>query len=172
MLIIGDKSISILRLLQSKDPKREIFAHEVKHLVNLINKNKEVIERMRCINDMSVEGQSLMRIMFSEFYNDLEFIKDMEQRSRLYVASIAQKQVKARLFNKKTTAILINILDEPGKINKISKNLPAVLGYSPDDLLGKSINEIIPFSIQPFHDEILLKFMETYSKKNHEKRSK
>ncbi len=27
MLLIGDNSISILRLLQNKDPKREIFAH-------------------------------------------------------------------------------------------------------------------------------------------------
>lgn len=47
MLLIGDNSISILRLLQNKDPKREIFAHEVKLLVNRINENKEIISRMR-----------------------------------------------------------------------------------------------------------------------------
>lgn len=53
---------------------------------------------------------------------------------------MTQKQVKARLFNKKTAAIFINILDEVGKIAKVSKNIPAVLGYSPRDLLGLSIN--------------------------------
>jgi PAS domain S-box-containing protein len=76
-----------------------------------------------------------------------------------------QKQIKTRIFNKKTTAIFINILDETGRITKVSKNLPAVLGHSPSDLLGKSINEIIPFTIQPFHDDILIKFVERYSKK-------
>jgi hypothetical protein len=93
-----------------------------------------------------------MKVMFNEFYNDLEFVKDMEQKSRIHITSLAQKQLKTRLFNKKTTAIFINILDEPGKITRVSKNLPAVLGHSPSDLLGKSINEIIPFTIQPFHD--------------------
>lgn len=72
------------------------------------------------------------------------------------ITSLAQKQVKTRLFNKKTATIFLNILDEPGKITKVSKNIPAVLGYSSIELLGKSINEIIPFTIQPFHDEILI----------------
>ena len=76
----------------------------------------------------------------------------MEQKSRIHVTSLIQKQTKTRLFNKKTTAIFINILDETGRITKVSKNLSAVLGHSPSDLLGKSINEIIPFSIQPNHD--------------------
>ena len=107
----------------------------------------------------------LMKVMFNEFYNDLEFDKDMEQKSRIHVTSLAQKQIKTRLFNRKTTAIFINILDEPGKITRVSKNLPAVLGHSPSDLLGRSINEIIPFTIQPFHDEILIKFAQKYSKK-------
>lgn len=66
---------------------------------------------MREINDISLEGMILMKVMFNEFYNDLEFVKDMEQKSRLYITSLAQKQVKTRLFNKKTTAIFINILD-------------------------------------------------------------
>ena len=35
----------------------------------------------------------------------------MEQKSRAHITSLAQKQVKTRLFNKKTTAIFINILD-------------------------------------------------------------
>jgi hypothetical protein len=66
---------------------------------------------MREINDISLEGMILMKVMFNEFYNDLEFVKDMEQKSRVYITSLAQKQVKTRLFNKKTTAIFINILD-------------------------------------------------------------
>ncbi len=36
MLLIGDGSISILRLLQNKELKREIFAHQVKKLVDKI----------------------------------------------------------------------------------------------------------------------------------------
>ena len=70
----------------------------------------------------------------------------------MHITSLAQKQIKTRLFNRKTTAIFINILDEPGKITRVSKNLSAVLGHLPSDLLGKKINEIIPFTIQPFHD--------------------
>jgi light-regulated signal transduction histidine kinase (bacteriophytochrome) len=43
-----------------------------------------------------------------------------------------------------------------GKVIKISKNLPSVLGYEPNNLIGLSINEIIPFSVKPFHDENML----------------
>lgn len=83
----------------------------------------------------------------------------------MLITSLAQKQMKTRLFNKRTTAIFINILDEPGKIIQVSKNLPAVLGHSTIELIGKSINEIIPFTIQPFHDQILMQFAQKYSKK-------
>ncbi len=89
----------------------------------------------------------------------------MEQKSGIHSASLAHKQVKTRLFNNKTTAVFIEILDEPSKITLISKNLSAVLGHTPSDLLGKSINEIIPFTIQPHHYEILNKFVQKYSKK-------
>jgi hypothetical protein len=64
----------------------------------------------------------------------------MEHKSKMHITSLTQKQVKSRLFNKKTAAVFINILDEVGKIAKVSKNIPAVLGYSPRDLLGLSIN--------------------------------
>ena len=43
--------------------------------------------------------------------------------------------------------------------------MPSVLGHSPEDLLGKNINEIIPFTIQPYHDDHLIRFSQTYSKK-------
>lgn len=64
MLLIGDDSISILRLLQNKEPKREIFAYQVKKLIDKITQNKEIISRMRYINDISLEGINLMKIMF------------------------------------------------------------------------------------------------------------
>jgi hypothetical protein len=53
-----------------------------------------------------------------------------------------------------------------GKIVKISKNLPGVLGFIPSNLIGLSINEIIPFSIKPHHDASLLNFIERYSYKD------
>jgi hypothetical protein len=52
-----------------------------------------------------------------------------------------------------------------GKMTRISKNLPEVLGYEPCNLLGLSINEIIPFSIKPHHDSRILNFLEHYSSK-------
>jgi light-regulated signal transduction histidine kinase (bacteriophytochrome) len=61
--------------------------------------------------------------------------------------------------------VFLNILEELGKVVKISKNLPSVLGYEPTNLLGLSINEIIPFSVKSYHDESLLNFIEHYSNK-------
>lgn len=64
------------------------------------------------------------------------------------VLNDSQKELKEKLFNDKSVVLFINILEEIGKVVKISKNLPAVLGYEPTNLLGLSINEIIPFSIK------------------------
>lgn len=55
--------------------------------------------------------------------------------------------------------VFINILEEVGKIVRISKNLPGVLGFLPSNLVGLSVNEIIPFSIKPFHDAGLVRFI-------------
>lgn len=51
-----------------------------------------------------------------------------------------QKELKERLYNDKSVVVFINILEEIGKVVKISKNLPTVLGYEPTNLLGLSIN--------------------------------
>ncbi len=51
------------------------------------------------------------------------------------------------------------MLEEVGKIVKVSKNLPGVLGFLPSNLIGLSINEILPFSIKPHHDAALLSFI-------------
>lgn len=62
-------------------------------------------------------------------------------------------------------------MEELGKVVKISKNLPTVLGYEPANLLGLSINEIIPFSVKNYHDENLLEFIERYSNSEAKKNS-
>lgn len=117
------------------------------------------------INDLSSEGIELIRIMFIDFYSDLGFVDEIQSKSRVRIVSLAQKQIKIRLFDKKACVVFLNILDEPGKITRVSKNLPAVLGHSASELVGKSINDIIPFTIQPFHDDILINFTQQYSKK-------
>ena len=61
--------------------------------------------------------------------------------------------------------MFINVLEELGKVVKISKNLPSVLGYEPANLLGLSINEIIPISVKEYHDENLLDFIDRFSSK-------
>ncbi len=90
----------------------------------------------------------------------------IENKSKTHVINKAQKEVRIKLFNETTAVIFINILDEVGKIVKVSKNLPSVLGYAPHNLIGLSINEIIPFSIKPHHEENLIRFIEHYSKKS------
>lgn len=40
-----------------------------------------------------------------------------------------------------------------------------VLGYYPSDLLGLSINELMPFSIRPHHDDIIINFLKKCSTK-------
>ena len=77
--------------------------------------------------------------------------------------------MKEILFNDKSVAVFINILEELGKVVKISKNLPTVLGYESSNLLGLSINEIIPFSVKKYHDENLLDFIDRYSVKEAKK---
>jgi hypothetical protein len=39
------------------------------------------------------------------------------------------------------------------------------LGYTSGDLVGLSINELMPFTIRPFHNEVLVNFLRKYSKK-------
>jgi hypothetical protein len=60
--------------------------------------------------------------------------------------------------------IFVNVLDEMSKIVKTSKNLGEVLGYDPRDLIGVSINEIMPFSLREFHEQHLTSFVKSYSK--------
>lgn len=107
---------------------------------------------------------------FGQLYYDSAFLKEVQKWLGESVLNDNQKTVKLKLFNDKSVVIFINILEEIGKIVKISKNLPTVLGYEPNNLLGLSINEIIPFSIKECHDQNILDFLETYSTKESTKK--
>lgn len=54
---------------------------------------------------------------------------------------------------------MIKVIDEVGKITKVSNNIPNVLGYASHSLVGLSINELIPLSIREIHDSILNNFV-------------
>ncbi len=69
--------------------------------------------------------------MFLNLYDDREFLKEMANAARALVESANQKATKIKVFQKTCSSVFINILDEVGKISKISKNFPEVLGYMP-----------------------------------------
>ena len=79
------------------------------------------------------------------------------------------QSLSKKLFSDKSVVFFLNILEQIGKIMSISKNLPSVLGYQTSNLQGLSINEIIPLSIKPFHDEHLTIFTKTVSSKQPKK---
>lgn len=59
----------------------------------------------------------------------------------------------------------MSVLEDVGKITKVSKNIKEVLGYSSFDLIGLNINELMPFSLRAQHNEVILNFIKKYSKK-------
>lgn len=48
--------------------------------------------------------------------------------------------IQKQLFNKDKALVVLNVLDEVGKISRVSNNLPNVLGYTSNSLIGLSIN--------------------------------
>jgi hypothetical protein len=102
---------------------------------------------------------------YGQLYSDNAFLKEVQRWMGDSIPNETQKDFKETIFNEKSVVVFINILEEIGKVVKISKNLPAVLGYEPTNLLGLSINEIIPMAVKVHHDQNLLDFIDRYSSK-------
>jgi PAS domain S-box-containing protein len=71
---------------------------------------------------------------------------------REQMESLTQKKERKKLFNQHSGVIFLSLLEDVGKITRVSKNIKQVLGYTSGDLVGLSINELMPFSIRPFHN--------------------
>lgn len=78
--------------------------------------------------------------MFVRLLNDQEFVRQLDIRNRNHTEPVAHKILKELLFGEQTAVLFLNIQEDVGKIVKVSKNLPAVLGYASSSLVGQSVN--------------------------------
>jgi hypothetical protein len=163
LLRAAELAVSIFRFLQHREGRKQVLARSVQRLMGLLVDDKAVLRSMLELNEYSPEAKFLLAQVYREFYQDHQFLKEMEKWSLEAQGLAGQKELKEQLFSEKTTVVFVNILEEMGKIVRISKNLPGVLGFIPSNLIGLSINEIIPFSIKPHHDAALLNFIENYT---------
>lgn len=104
-----------------------------------------------------------MHLFFRQLYNDCVFVREINSKFRDEINQINHRRIQKQLFTKEVALIVVNVLDEVGKITKVSKNIPHVLGYTAYSLVGLSINELIPFTIRNVHDDILRKFVSNFT---------
>ena len=140
MLIIANLSCDILDLLKLKDPKREIFLQKVMALVQEINAVKIEFEKGCRLFRSAIEINCLLELLFEEIYNDGLFVRSINKERKEEVRSSAQIESQKKIFGKDVTLILISVLDEVGRIKRVSKNLPNVLGFNAHHIMGLSIN--------------------------------
>lgn len=89
-------------------------------------------------------------------FNQKKFLKDQQEK----LEQLRQSEEKySNLFNNVTDIVFIHSLE--GKILQINEAVKTLLGYSPADLIGRSVNEIIAenqkFSFESYIQEILEK---------------
>jgi len=53
----------------------------------------------------------------------------------------------------------MDLVNNPGKILCITKNVCQILGYKIEDLIDKKVNKVMPFMFSKFHDKFLHKFI-------------
>ena len=122
-------SISILKFMQSKEGRKETLALVVAKLMDTLEENQVVIRELFQLNEYSPEVKFLLIKTYGMLYNDVNFLKETQKWMNESLLIENQKELKEKLFHEKSVAVFINILEELGKVVKISKNLPSVLGY-------------------------------------------
>lgn len=100
------------------------------------------------INLCAAELLTLMQLFFRQLYNDYIFIRDTNSELSDEANSSRNKIIQKQLFNKDTALIVLNVLDQVGKITNVSNNMPNLLGYMASSLIGLSINELIPLTVR------------------------
>lgn len=81
-----------------------------------------------------------MELFFRQLYNDSIFLREVMSSMREETYTQNHKLIQKQLFSKDTALVVINVLDEVGKISKVSNNMQNVLGYTSHSLIGLSIN--------------------------------
>ena len=152
-----------MKLLQAKEPLNLTLGESVNRIMDLLIGNQHRIKKILQLNENSSEAFFLLGKTFGEMCLDSEFVGEQEKWKMELNGLGTAKEIKTQLFSEGTSVIFLNVLEDVGKISRVSKNIPAVLGYSSSELLGISINEILPEGLRKYHDSMLNRFVETYS---------
>jgi hypothetical protein len=54
----------------------------------------------------------------------------------------------------------MDLVNNPGQILCITKNVCQILGYKIEDLICQKVNKVMPFMFSKFHDKFLRNFIE------------
>ena len=70
------------------------------------------------------------------------------------------QKCEVNIFNPENGSIYIDLIEDRGKIKKITKNLTEVFGYSREDMISFNINLFMPRIYGRFHRRFLSNFIE------------
>ena len=99
------------------------------------------------------------------FYQFLEVYRSREKEFRIFSQ---EKMIKKRIFDKNEDDIFkpefgiiyIDLIEERGKIKKITKNLCKAFGYNIEDMVSFNINQFMPLLYGKHHHRFLANFID------------
>jgi hypothetical protein len=153
-----------MKLMKLKEEFPYIFNSQVQVLIQLVAKMKRLIRELMKINEWSLEGNAILAIMFKEIMRQEPFLEEIKLQRRRN-RNENDRDFKVHLFNEQTVMVFVNMLDEVGRIVKTSKNLPALLGYSPHELKGIELDTLLLASMKDHHIKNMSNFINAYDKR-------
>lgn len=162
-VIVTDNTYNVLHLNESAEELFHIGLVDVKYeSIDLIINNISRLEENERKEQVLNYGNIIVLVtknkikQLDENFGFLFYIKDITLRKKAEVELIEKESTVSELFEASPDALIV--IDNNGVITKTNKQVKKILGYEPEELIDKSINELVPNKYHKSHLEYMSSF--------------